>query len=191
MKSLFSLISSVWLVSLSLVAQTSVPVIDNIGTVLPAACTVGQRFFKTNATAGQNIYACTSANIWTQQGGSATVPRVFGATFVSTDGVSALTAGATTYFVFPFACNIVAWNVSVNAGTATIDIWKIASGTAIPTVANTITGANTPEISSGTSVHSTNVSGWSTTAVSANDIFGINLKTVATATTATLTVECN
>lgn len=38
-----------------------------IGTTLPAKCTVGQLFFKTNATAGQNIYECASTNTWTQQ----------------------------------------------------------------------------------------------------------------------------
>jgi len=36
------------------------------GTTLPATCTVGQAFFKTDATAGQNIYLCTSGNTWTQ-----------------------------------------------------------------------------------------------------------------------------
>ena len=40
------------------------------GTALPAACSVGQAFFKTDATAGQNIYLCTATNTWTQvQGG--------------------------------------------------------------------------------------------------------------------------
>lgn len=41
-----------------------------VGTVLPGTCTVGDHFFKSNATAGQNINACTSANTWTQEGGS-------------------------------------------------------------------------------------------------------------------------
>ena len=40
------------------------------GTALPASCSVGQAFFKTDATAGQNIYLCTATNTWTQvQGG--------------------------------------------------------------------------------------------------------------------------
>ena len=40
------------------------------GTALPASCSVGQAFFKTDAAAGQNIYLCTAANTWTQvQGG--------------------------------------------------------------------------------------------------------------------------
>ncbi len=35
------------------------------GTVIPAACTVGESFFKSNATAGQNLYTCTATNTWT------------------------------------------------------------------------------------------------------------------------------
>jgi len=40
------------------------------GTSLPSTCSVGQAFFKTDATAGQNIYLCTSNNTWTQVQGS-------------------------------------------------------------------------------------------------------------------------
>lgn len=41
-----------------------------VGTSLPASCSVGQAFFKSDATAGQNIYLCTSAGTWSQvQGG--------------------------------------------------------------------------------------------------------------------------
>lgn len=34
------------------------------GTTLPAACTVGEMFFKTDAAAGQNVYTCGSPNTW-------------------------------------------------------------------------------------------------------------------------------
>lgn len=47
------------------------------GTPLPATCVVGQLWFLTTATAGQNVYGCTGVNTWTQQagggGGSGTV----------------------------------------------------------------------------------------------------------------------
>jgi hypothetical protein len=58
-------------------------------------------------------------------------------------------------------------------------------------VANTITASALPAISTGTAVHSTTLTGW-TTSVAANDIFGINLKIVGgVATQATLTLECD
>jgi len=39
------------------------------GTPLPSTCAVGQMFFKTDAPAGANLYACTAANTWSVQGG--------------------------------------------------------------------------------------------------------------------------
>ena len=39
------------------------------GTPLPSACAVGQMFFKTDAPAGANLYACTATNTWSVQGG--------------------------------------------------------------------------------------------------------------------------
>jgi hypothetical protein len=40
------------------------------GTVLPAACAVGETFLKTDAIPGANLYVCTAANVWTVQGSS-------------------------------------------------------------------------------------------------------------------------
>ena len=42
------------------------------GTSLPATCAVGNLFFKSDATPGQNIYMCQSTNNWTQQLNSGT-----------------------------------------------------------------------------------------------------------------------
>lgn len=42
------------------------------GVFPPGSCSVGQTFFKTNAPAGANFYACTSANTWTLASGNAT-----------------------------------------------------------------------------------------------------------------------
>jgi hypothetical protein len=115
--------------------------------------------------------------------------RDFGATFGDTGG-AALTAGSTVYFTVPYACTIAAYNATLDAGTAAFDVWKIATGTAVPTVANTITAAALPTISSGTAIHSTTLTGWNTSVV-ANDIFGIKLQTVSTAKFAELDLQCN
>jgi hypothetical protein len=115
--------------------------------------------------------------------------RSFGTTFGDTGG-SALTSGSVVYFTIPYTCTIAAWNATVDAGTVTFDIWKIATGTAVPTVTNTITASALPAISTGTALHSTTLTSW-TTSVAANDIVGIQLKTVATAKYAELDVECD
>lgn len=107
-------------------------------------------------------------------------------------GGSPLTSGttSTTYFTVPFACTISAWNATVDTGTITLDVWKIATGTAIPTIANTITASALPAISSGTAIHSTTLTGW-TKSVSANDIFGVEINAVSSATKASLVLECD
>lgn len=40
-----------------------------VGTTLPSTCQVGQLFFNSAATAGTNLYACTSTNVWTLEAG--------------------------------------------------------------------------------------------------------------------------
>lgn len=120
---------------------------------------------------------------------SNTKVRDFGTTFGDTGG-SALSSGSVVYFTVPYTCTIGAWNITVDAGTVTFDIWKIGTGSAIPTVTNTITASAKPALASGTALHSTSMSGW-TTSVSANDIFGIQLNTVATAKYAEIDLECD
>jgi len=114
----------------------------------------------------------------------------FGASFGSVASGSPALVTDTAYLTVPHACTIAAWNITVNAGTATFDIWKVATGTSIPISSNSITASAQPGISTGTAIHGTTLTGW-TTSVSANDIVGINLKTVATATFASLVVECD
>jgi hypothetical protein len=61
---------------------------------------------------------------------TATAPlRGIGMTFGTTGG-SALAATSTQYVTSPFACTLKQWDMTVDAGTATVDVWKIASATA-------------------------------------------------------------
>jgi hypothetical protein len=48
------------------------------GTLLPASCSVGAAFFNANAPAGQNLFACTAANVWTLESGASGLPPVTG-----------------------------------------------------------------------------------------------------------------
>lgn len=57
-------------------AERTAPV--KTGTALPAGCLQGDQFFNTDAPEGQNLYFCTSTNIWTQMRGGGDVARVFG-----------------------------------------------------------------------------------------------------------------
>jgi hypothetical protein len=121
--------------------------------------------------------------------GCVTGTRSFGTTFGDTGGTN-LTSGSIVYMTIPYACTIAAWNMTADTGTATVDIWKIGTGTAIPTIANTITASALPALSTGTAIHSTVLTGW-TTAVAVNDIIAFQLKTVATARFVEIDLQCN
>lgn len=77
-----------------------------VGTSPPGTCSVGQLFFDSNATAGENLYGCTATNTWTQLGGSGTytagtgLSLVNGEFAVDTDEIESRAnaqAGATRY----------------------------------------------------------------------------------------------
>lgn len=108
MRKLFALLAA--LVSLSVGAETFTnPILINpqvqngrgtgvyfrlpTATSNPASCTVGDTYFKSNATAGSNLQGCTATNTWTAQGGSGTVSSV---SVTTANGVSGSVATATT-----------------------------------------------------------------------------------------------
>lgn len=74
------------------------------GTTLPGTCSTPQLFFDTDATAGQNLFACTSTNTWTLQsggGGSGILTQKTGTGDPNVDGETCAvpsTSVATTYY---------------------------------------------------------------------------------------------
>lgn len=92
------------------------------------------------------------------------------------------------FYTAPYSGTITAYSIAVDAGTATVTTWKVATGTAVPTVSNSISTSGVA-LSSGTYVRSTTVSDFTTTTVTANDIFAFNISAVATATQLTFSLE--
>lgn len=119
-------------------------------------------------------------------GGAASSHHGLAATFSG----NSVSAGATVYLTVPFACTINGWNITADQGTATIKLWKAATGTAVPTVSNSISTSGF-SLASGTAVHSTNVSDLTTTTVSANDIIGFNLFAVSGSTYVNFVAQCD
>lgn len=54
-------------------AASTSPNKKGLASAIPATCTVGDTYFETDATAGQNLYGCTATNTWTLQGGGGSV----------------------------------------------------------------------------------------------------------------------
>ena len=106
-------------------------------------------------------------------------------------GGNPLSSGKTTYVTVPFACTIAGYNILVDTGTVSFDVWKVATGTAIPTVSNSILTGGFLAIATGTALHSTTLTAFTTTTVTANDIVGVNIEAVSGATFAQLVLQCN
>ena len=95
------------------------------GTALPAVCGVGDLYFKTDAAAGANLYACTSTNVWTVETGS-------GAASAVRPGVTATATGATltvgTDCSVSTPCNVRFTNRVITITTSTVA--TLGTGTA-------------------------------------------------------------
>lgn len=104
-------------------------------------------------------------------------------------GGTTVTTGLKGYVTVPYAGTITAWSITADGAspTCTFDVWKVATGTALPAVGNTIMGTK-PALTTGNAVRSTTRTGWSTT-VTANDIIGFNLDAVTVATKITFQLE--
>jgi hypothetical protein len=129
-----------------------------MGTTLPATCSQGQMFFNSVATAGQNLYACTSANVWTPQAAPAR------ATYYQTlmGNGSALPQEPSLNFSnsFSLADNPGSSRTDLNLATVNSNTGTFGSATQVPvltvnafgqvTAVSTATIGGGPAISSGT-----------------------------------------
>jgi hypothetical protein len=106
---------------------------------------------------------------------------------------AALTAASTTtdyLATVPFACTLSAWDIVVDAGTVTWKIWRVNGGTAIPTSANSINTSGV-SLATGTAVHSTTMSDFTSTTLAAGDRLAANITAVSTAKMANLVLTCD
>lgn len=96
--------------------------------------------------------------------------------------------GSTSFKRIPFNCTVLGWSILAKgtSPTATFDIWKVASGTALPAVGNTIMGTK-PALASGNAVASTTLTSW-TVAWSKDDIVGVNTDAISAGTWYELTI---
>lgn len=109
--------------------------------------------------------------------------------FTIDGGGSAISTGKVKgFFTCPYAGAITAWSIVVDTGTVTVKVWKIVTGTAKPTSANSINTSGVA-ISSGTAIRSTTLTDFTTTTVSAGDIFAYNIEAVASVTEMTFNLE--
>jgi hypothetical protein len=78
----------------------------------------------------------------------------------------------------PQSCTVGGYEITADAGTATVKFWKIVAGTAIPTVANVINTSGVA-LAIGTHIKSTTVTDFTSTTVTADDIGAVTLTAVS------------
>ena len=78
----------------------------------------------------------------------------------------------------PFACTINRYSLAADQGTATVKFWKVATGTAIPAVGNSINTSGV-SLATGTKIDSTTLSDFTTTAIALNDSIIMDITAVA------------
>lgn len=88
-----------------------------IGSALPLTCLVGQVFFKTNASAGSNLYGCTSANVWTAQAGGS---GGSGITALTGDG-TATGPGSSLFTLATVTANVGTFGDSTHCASLTVN----------------------------------------------------------------------
>lgn len=97
---------------------------------------------------------------------------------ISTSDATAIPTGKIKGFATAkYSGTITAFIFTLDTGTATVKVWKIAAGTAKPTAANSI-NTNGVAISTGTHVRSTTLADFTTTTVTAGDVFAVNVEGV-------------
>jgi hypothetical protein len=119
-------------------------------------------------------------------GGSSAVPTPV----VFYQGGTGLAAGQTLYGSASTSCTIKGWSIQSDTGTATIKVWKVAAGSSNPTSANSINTSGV-SLASGNFISSTTLTDFTTTTVTAGDLFGFNLFSVTSATQVVFTLTCS
>lgn len=93
-------------------------------------------------------------------------------------GGAPIPAGLVCYLVIPKGGVVTAWNILIDQGTCTIQIWRAPTGSALPSSGNSITPVGI-SISSGNAIRSTDMSFFSSTTLNQWDIVGIYIAAVA------------
>jgi hypothetical protein len=179
-----------------LCAQTG-PVANGRLAQIPPICTVGQLYFATDATAGQNLYLCTGVNVWTQisggSGGGGGVSE-YRVTFGFNAGGPVLSGTYTSCNNLGIAGTIqqvTIYGAAAAAGGATV---TFQTGTAATYISSGQSGITTTigseTLASTYGVLDTTLSGW-TKAVSANTALCVTVSGVTNYTQITGEVLIN
>ena len=143
-----------------------------------------------NTTGAQVLHENASHVISSSAIAAADIPsglRARGVGMSFNGGGSAIALNSISYIAaVPFAGTISAWDLCVDTGTATVDVFKIATGTGLPTAS--ITASATPAIASNNCLHSATLTGW-TTSIAAGDRLAFEVTAISAAKNISIVLE--
>ncbi len=93
-----------------------------------------------------------------------------------------------TPWTCPYSGTITGYSISADSGTCTLKTWKKANGTAIPTITDVISTSGV-SLATGTHIRSSTVSDFTTTTVTAGDMFMAQVTATSGPTDITFQVE--
>jgi hypothetical protein len=93
------------------------------GTATPGTCTVGEMFFDTDATAGQNLYNCTATNTWTQVAGTTSASGLTDCAITRTSATVLTIPTCTWAPVNTAKCTITNAVITLSGGTGSALVW--------------------------------------------------------------------
>jgi hypothetical protein len=116
--------------------------------------------------------------------------HAIGATFDTGDVNLELTPGKVIYYAIPLSCTVQGWDLTVDSGSVSIDVWRTHNGETLPTVSNSIVGQSMPSVAlGGHHVHSSTLTGWQPN-LTAHDILAFSLKESLGVSQASLVLQC-
>ncbi len=176
------------------------------GTVVGPASSVNNQIALFNGTSGEILKAATGTGVVHATSGVYSVGDVQVDEVVDalrlrtlwmdiasfTSPGSAIATGVAGYVPVPWAGTItkvqlLSTDPSVTSGSIVVDIWKDAYANYPPTVADTITAAAKPTLSSAIKFEDSTLTGWTTT-LAAGDVLGFNVDSVTSVTRVLLTL---
>lgn len=115
--------------------------------------------------------------------------RIGSITMVIDGGVSVITNGLKGYLEVPFACTIQAVTLLADvSGSIVVDIWKDTFAAYPPVVADSITAAAKPTITTALKSQDVTLTGWNKN-IAAGDILGFNVDSVTSIKKVTLSLK--
>ena len=160
------------------------------------AYTDGQLIIGNSATGGVNFNTITAGTGVTVTNGHGTITlAATGAGYVTEivyvidGGGSVISTGQKGFMEIPFAMTITGWTLTGDqTGSIVVDVWKTSYAGFPPSVANTITGADIPTITSAQKNQNNAVTLWNT-ALAAGDIIAYNVNSASSITRVMLSIK--